>query len=160
MSGFNCTPSIVPPASTVIEAPIANDGWFPDIDLASLREAMRLRDSVTPARLRTSALDAIITVGNQLVAWQARQVAAGYASLGAVPAPILDGKSRLVLLYARAIGAYTKAELVERYRDVDQTAAGQRSVGELDSSIEELRRDGLHAVRDMLGTTRVFVELI
>ena len=160
MSGFNCTPSIIPPASTTVEAPIANDGWFPDIDLASLRETMRLRDSVTPARLRTSALDAIITVGNQLVAWQAKQVAAGHASLDAVPARMLDGKSRLVLLYLRAVGAYTKAELVERYRDVDQTAAGQRNVGELDNSIEELRRDGLHAVRDMLSTTRMFVELI
>ncbi|GAB5872320.1 hypothetical protein JMUB7532_27700 [Staphylococcus aureus] len=46
------------------------------------------------------------------------------------------------------------------HRDVDQTAAGQRNVGELDNSIEELRRDGLHAVRDMLATTRMFVELI
>lgn len=160
MSGFNCTPSIIPPASTETEPPITNDGWFPDVDLASLREAMRLRDSVTPARLRGSAINAVITVANQLVGWQTKQAAAGFTSLGAVPAPVLDGKSRLVLLYARAIAAYTKADLVERYRDVDQTAAGQRSVGELDSSIEELRRDGLHAVRDMRGVTRTFVELI
>jgi len=160
VSSFNCTPSIIPPASAETETPIANDGWFPDVDLASLREAMRLRDSVTPTRLRNAALNAIITVGDQLVAWQGKQAAAGYASLGTVPAPTLDGKSRLVQLYARAIGAYTKADLVERYRDVDQTAAGQRSVGELDSSVEELRRDGLHAVRDIKGVTRTFVELI
>lgn len=160
MSGFNCTPSIVPPVSSEVETPIANDGWFPDVDLASLRATLRLRDSVTPERLRTSALNAIITVGNQLVAWQAAQAAVGCASLGAVPGPMLDGKNRLVLLYARAVAAYTKADLVERYRDVDLTAAGQRNVGELDSSIEELRRDGLHAVRDMRGVTRTFVELI
>ncbi|AOH83613.1 head completion/stabilization protein [Sphingomonas panacis] len=160
MSGFVCTPSIIPPASTTVEAPIANDGWFPDVDVASLRASLRLRDSVTPERLRGSALNAIITVGDQLVAWQAARAAAGHASLGAVPAPMLDGQSRLVLLYARAVAAYTKADLVERYRDVDQTAAGQRNVGELDSSIEELRRDGLHAVRDMRRVTRTFVELI
>jgi hypothetical protein len=162
MTGFvtDCTPSIVPEADDTPEAVVTNDGWFPGIDPASLREEFRIRDSVTPPRLRAAIVGAIITVGNQLVAFKAGHVAAGHANLGAVPSPQIDGKSRLIQLYGRAIGAAVKVELVERYRDTDLTGAGQRQVDELDASIGELRRDAIHAVRDLLGVTRTNVELI
>ncbi len=56
--------------------------------------------------------------------------------------------------------AYAKAELVETYRDVDLTGAGQRKVEDAEPSIGELRRDAIHAIRDILGTTRTDIELI
>ena len=64
------------------------------------------------------------------------------------------------MLYRTAVGAWTKALLVERQRDTDLTGAGQRKVEELDESICELRRDALHAVRGLLGRTRTCVDLI
>jgi hypothetical protein len=73
---------------------------------------------------------------------------------------LIDGTSTLVLLYRRAVFTAAKAEVVERYRDVDITGAGQRKVEDLEPSVGELRRDSLHAIRDILGVGRTAVELI
>lgn len=158
--GFVCTPSVVPAIDTTPEPVITNDGWFPDIDPALFRKQMRIRDSVTPERLREAVLGAMIAIGNVLASWRAPLELAGAAALEQVTSPQLGGESRLVVLYRRAIGAQAKADLVERYRDTDLTGAGQRQVSDLDQSVDELRRDATHAVRDIRGKTRTFVELI
>lgn len=160
MSGLIVKTAVLPGAPVAPEAPVANDGWFPEIDPVTLRKEYRIRDNVTAEHLHKAIVGAIITAGNQLAAWQLAHVMAGYASLGAVPAVTIAGKSRFVQLYARAIGAYVKAELVETYRDTDATTAGQRDVAELEPSIVELRRDAIHAIRDMLGRPRLRAELI
>lgn len=160
MSGLVVKTAVVPGTPAIVELPVINDGWFPDIDPATLREEYRIRDNVTAERLRKAIIGAIMTVSNQLAVWQTAHLLAGRASLGTVPAAIIDGKSRFVLLYARAIGAYVKAELIEGFRDIDTTTAGQRQAEELEPSIVELRRDAIHAVRDILGRGRTYIELI
>ena len=137
-----------------------NDGFFPDIDPASVREGMRIPMSITPARLRAAILGAIMTVEIDLRAYAAASIAAGYPKLADVPAPQLDEKSVQLIRYQRAVGLYAKAELIERHRDFDTTAAGGNQADELTPSIGELRRDAQHAVRDLLGTTRAVVDLI
>lgn len=160
MSSLVVKSSVVPGTPPITEAVVVNDGWFPNVDPVQLRAEHRIRDSVTPERLRAAIIGAIVTVGNQLTDWQARQMAAAHASLAAVPATKIDGTSRFMLLYVRAIGAYVKAELVEKYRDTDTTTAGQRDVEDLEPSIGEMRRDAIHAIRDILGRGRVDIELI
>lgn len=160
MSGFNCTPSVVPPRAEVAEPIIAGD-WFPDIDLATLRLELRLdSDTVAHERLRRAAIGALITVTNDLSAWQADQIAAGHASIDDVPGPSIDGTKRGVFLFHRAIGALVKAELTESARDFDLTGAGGRAADLLEPSIGDLRREARHAIRDILGRTRTAVELI
>lgn len=162
MSGFVSTgrgsaPSIVPAPAPPADAPVIADGWWPSIDPAQVRDAHRLRDTVTPARLRAAIVAAMLWVGDQLAGWRAEQAA---PSLADVPATTIDGQSRLVLLYRQAVAAWAHAELVERYRDMDITGAGDRKVSHLDPSIGELRRDAIHAVRQFLGRTRTRVELL
>ncbi len=160
MSGFTCNPSVIPPAPTGAEPIITNDGWFPDVSPTDFRKQMRIRDTVTPERLREAVLAAMIAVGNNLLDWQLERQAEGAGTLADIPAPQLGGESRFVILYRAAIGAEAKAQLVERYRDTDLTGAGQRQVSDLDESVGELRRDSIYAVRDILGRTRTNVELI
>lgn len=154
------------PSASEIEQPpeeetdVVNDGFFPNIDPAAVREAARIPTSITPARLRAAILGAIMTVEIDLRAFAAASIAAGHATLAAVPAPQLDGKSVQLIRYHRAIAFYAKAELIERHRDFDTTAAGGGQADELTPSIGELRRDAQHAVRDMLGRTRTVVDLI
>jgi hypothetical protein len=157
VSGFSCTPSLVPPPGQPAADPIANDGWFPAIDPAVLREERRIRDAVTADRLRAAVLEAMIWTNDQLAEWRTAQTADSFED---VPSPPLAGETRNLVLYRTAVGAWTKALLVERQRDTDLTGAGQRKVEELDESIGELRRDALHAVRGILGRTRTCVELI
>lgn len=155
-----------PPASAinpplVDETDVINDGFFPNIDPAAVREAARIPPtSITPARLRAAILGAIMTVEIDLRAFAAASIAAGYASLAAVPAPQLDGQSVQLIRYHRAVALYAKAELIDRHRDFDTTAAGGAQADELTPTIGELRRDAQHAVRDILGQNRTCVDLI
>lgn len=154
-----------PPASDIDappapEALVANDGFFPDVDPAAVREMARIPTSITPARLRAAILGALMTVGIDAGDYAATQVAAGRATLTAVPAPLLDGQSVQAIRYLRAVALYTKAELIERHRDFDTTAAGASQADELTASIGELRRDAQHAVRDLVGRGRTVVDLI
>ena len=75
------------------EPPIANDGFWPDIDPAEARARMRIDGTVTAPRLRAALVEAIAATNAQLATWQADQVAAGHATLAAVPAPSIDGAS-------------------------------------------------------------------
>lgn len=146
-----------PPAP---EAAIVNDGFFPDIEPGAVREAARIPSNITPARLRAAILGALLTLKGDLRAYKARQVGKGHARLDDVPADQLDGQSELLITYHRAVALYTKAELIERHRDFDTTSAGGNQADELTPSIGDLRRDALHAVRDILGKARTTVDLI
>lgn len=147
-------------ATTAPATPITNDGFFPDVDLQVIRAIARVTMVVDNERLRASVIAAMITVERDLSPWAAKQKAAGWASLADVPAQSIDGKSRLIHLYTRAVAMFAKAELIERLRDYDTTAAGGKAVDELDGTADALRRDGAYAVRDMLGVLRINVELI
>lgn len=149
-----------PDAPATPAAPIANDGFFPDIDLQMIRAIGRVTMAVDNERLRASTIAAMIAVERDLSAWAVKQRAMGHASLTEVPAPLIDGKSRLVHLYTRAVALFAKAELIERLRDYDTTAAGGKGVDELDGATDQLRRDATYAVRDILGVLRINVELI
>lgn len=165
MSGFGtngtCPVSVIPEPVATVEAVITDD-WYPSIDPARLRREHRLGDvtRVPPDRLRAAILEAMISVDNQLGAWAMQQTAAGHATLADVPSRQFGGESRLVISFHRAIGALAKLELVERLRDIDLTPAGDRDAGALDPTIGELRRDAVHAIRDILGRSRTDVELI
>lgn len=154
-----------PPASEIDQPPAAeetvvNDGFFPDVEPAAVRDAARIPTSVTPARLRAAILGAIMSAEIDLRAFAVASIAAGHDTLAEVPAPQIDGKSVQMLRYERAIALFTKAETIDRHRDFDTTAAGGSQSDELEQSVADLRRDARHAIRDMLGRTRTIVDLI
>lgn len=156
MSGFVSKPA----AAAVAPAAVQGDPWFPSIDPAALRLAERIDNAVTDERLRAVVVNAMMSVDRDLAAWADAHKAAGVAALAALPAPTYDGESRLVALYRRAVYSAAKAEVVERYRDVDTTGAGQRRAEDLEPTVDEHRRNSRWAVSDLLGRTRTTVELI
>lgn len=139
---------------------ITNDGFFPDLDPEEMRLLANVSTSITPKALRGALVAAIITVGRDLRAWAEAQQAAGYPTLNAVPATRIDGVSVRLQQYRRAVALFAKAELIERQRDFDTTVAGGKDLEELGESIGDLRRDALHAVRDILARSRTIIELI
>lgn len=145
-----------PPAA---EALVYNDGFFPDIDPAAVREAARIPSNITAPRLRAAIVGAIMTAALDLAGFVAAAAAAGHHTLAEVPAPQLDQQSVQVLRYQRAIALLAKAELIERHRDFDTTGAGAQD-DDLTPTIGELRRDAQYALRDMQGRARIVVDLI
>lgn len=162
MSAFVSRPPIAdaePPAAPDPQI-ITGDGWWPDVDLAKLREIVRIDTTVTPARLREAAADAMIELGAELGEWRAPLEAAGHANLHAVPAPQVDGQSQKVTLYTRAIYSTVAADLAERLQDISATAAGVERAQELACPADEHRRNARWAIARLTGKSHVVVELI
>ena len=153
MSGFIAT-------GTTEAFTLTNDGFWPDIDADYLRASLRMDGTVSNARLELAAVNAMLSVNRELAMLRAEYMAEGYATLADVPAAELQGLSGLIHLYRRAIYCTAGAELAERYRSFDATAAGNQRADELTPSIDEYRRDARYAIRDLLGITHSTVELI
>lgn len=135
------------------------DGWWPDIDLAYLRDTARLNQTKIPtARLREAVQCAILDIGDELDDWRKEQ--GQYSSLADVPAKKVDGQSALVVRWIRAVNACVAADLGERLLGQSSTAAGQDRAAELLTEADLHRRNVVFAVRQFLGRTRVVAELI
>ena len=160
MTGFIAhLPAGQPPAETV-----ENEPFWPAIDTAAVRESGRLDGTHTSAQLRGAIAGALIHVNDQRRAWAAQQQAAGFATLGDVPAPRVAGQSRRVLAYQRAVAAATLAQLENTRRAQATLPAGLgkdarvlESVGlRLDEHWQAMR----HAIADVMGRMRETVDLI
>ncbi|MEZ2744266.1 head completion/stabilization protein [Halopseudomonas bauzanensis] len=138
---------------------LTNDDWFPDIDANIARETLRLDGAVTDTRLEAALVNAMLSVNQDLAGYKAENAGQHHA-LEDIPDSEINGVSRQVILYKRAVTCIAGAELVERYRSYDTSADGERNAEALTPSIDELRRDAWWAIRDLTGGTRSTVELI
>lgn len=152
--------SFIAKADAAPETAITNDGFFPDIDPVEVRKELRIDGTVTAERLRSALIDSISTANDELSAWKATQITAGHSTLAAVPASKIDDVSVKVHRYKNAVHALTKAKLTERYRDFDSTNAGNKLADQMETPIEDYRRDARWAISDILGIGRTTVELI
>lgn len=142
---------------------VENDGFYVDINLPQMRDAVRLDGTVTDVRLREAVIAAILHVNYELRDWKLLQIAAGYASLAAVPADRIDRESVLISLYRRAVYCSAKADLIERYRDYDSTASSlsdKKMMEALDNAPGDQRRNAHWAIADIIGRSHLTVELI
>ncbi len=167
MSFMALPPSPQPAAALAPPAPTAgvieNDGWFPDIALVDMRDAMRLDGTVTDARLVQAVVDAILNVNRELAQWQGQHAQAGITALADVPAARINRESRLLAQYRRAVYSTAKADLIERYRDYDSTATSltdKKSMEWLDEAPGAQRRNAQWAIADIVGRSHLTVELI
>jgi Phage head completion protein (GPL) len=153
----------IAPSSTTSAPPsdsiVANDGFFPDIDLEQMRDTMRLDGTVTAARLRNAVIAAVIAINDELQEWKARQVAAGTTELAQLQ-PQIGGVGVAVSQYLAAVHRTAKADLTERYRDFDATKTGEAKADQLEVTIGDDRRAARWAIRDLLGKSRSTIELI
>lgn len=152
-----------PPAtsgSQIDGVPISAGSFWPDVDPVAARAAMRLDGTVTAERLRAALIEAIASVNSALSAWRSQQRDAGISSLADVPADEIDGSSVLVQRWQRAVQCLAAANVTERYRSFDSTGAGHKHADELDTTVDDLRRDVQWAIRDILGAGRSTIELI
>ncbi len=161
MSSFIAAGQTITPPQT--QTTIVNDGFYPDIDLARVRTTMRLDGTVTDDRLSEALIAAVLEANAELAALKQRVQQAGHTKLADYPADKINGTSTLLHLYLRAVSSLAKADLIEKYTDYDTTATSlddKKLVSFLAQAPEEHRRNARWAIADMLGRTRVTVELI
>ncbi|CAM3982521.1 head completion/stabilization protein [Xenorhabdus thuongxuanensis] len=141
-------------------AKVISGAFWPDIVLADLRNSMRLNGAVTTERLMHMTTEAVLAVNQQLMAWQHEQESHGVMSLEAALSPTINGTTAHVFRYRHAVYSFTKAALIENYRDIDTTRDGERHADALATQIDDLRRDGQNAIRDILAQPRMIAELV
>lgn len=152
--------AVAPAKAATDSDTLQNDGWFPDLSLSALRIAGRIDGTVPADRLRELAKHAALTVNARLREFRAGYEGSGYASLLAIPSSRIDGESRFLALYRRAVVCLLKADVIERYRDFDSTDSGQRRAEDQEPDAATCRRNASWAVSDITGHTRTVVELI
>ena len=165
MSLIAAAPPLVrttPPSDPAPLGTVSAGAWWPDVDLAALRDAMRLDGTITPPRLLTAVQEAVAATVSQLDTWAKDRKDEGHDSLADVPALKIDGESINVQRFRRAVYCYAKGNLIERYSDYDTTGRERRKDQDeaREDQAEHHRRDATWAVRDILGVTRLNVELI
>lgn len=138
---------------------LANNGFFPDISLLDLRNAMRIDGIVTNDRLKHATIEAIITVNQDLKPLR-QQAQAENKTLHELNDEMLNGEPVMEYQYKRAVYCLAVANLYERYRSFEATKEGHNKSDELLDTAGDLRRDYHHTVRTMLGEHRLIAELI
>lgn len=167
MSGFtfnspntDAVPPIDPPAADLVAA----GGWWPDVNITGVRQAVDLNTKVTPERLRDAVRQAIVDLASEpaMAAWRRTQVAAGYERLGDVPSRDIevDGQSDYCLRWTRAVYSLVAADLGERLLGQGLTSAGADRAEALQSEVCLHQRNVTHAVRDFLGRARIRARMI
>ncbi|MCX9038814.1 head completion/stabilization protein [Citrobacter portucalensis] len=139
---------------------IPNTFFFPDLDIAAYRDDMRQDGTVTPARLRLAMLSAIAEVNAELHDYRLRMMGQGYLTLADVPAEDVDGESQRLMFYRRAVWCWTKANLIERFRDYDAMPEGNKKADLLGNTLDQLWRDVRWAINRVQDRPHMTVELI
>lgn len=150
-------PPADPPAADVVQF----DGWWPNMNITAVREAVRLDTTVTADRLRDAVRLAMLDIANELADWRADQEALGYANLDAVPARIrVDGVSDYVMRWNRAVYSVVGGDVGERLLGAGLTSAGAERAEQLQHDVDVHVRNVRYAVRDFLGRPRARVRLV
>ncbi|MCP2016832.1 head completion/stabilization protein [Qipengyuania citrea] len=133
----------------VIEA----DGWFPGIDTAAIRAAIRLGDGAIGDERLAAAIEGGIIAGlRALSAWRSARAAEGIPDLADVaPEDQVNGKPRAVLIWQRIVGFYTAAELADTHLDVSATDEALDRDSEKRDAADDYRRKAFEAVADLQG---------
>ncbi|PKP91447.1 MAG: hypothetical protein CVT77_12205 [Alphaproteobacteria bacterium HGW-Alphaproteobacteria-16] len=170
MTGLVSIPPATAPCTDAesCELLVHADGWFAPVDLHRLRDSMRVGTLVTDARLREAVLKAMTDALKDLAGWRTAWALEGVEHVSQVPGTQLDGESICTQHWRTAVFNFALAQLVETHRDISATGSGEDRAEERAKSADDYRRDGLHAVRDLLAITpagegqrsRIDVELI
>jgi len=161
MSDVVFIPDAEAPAPIDPDAHVAAGPFWPDIRLSDFRAAMRIGNSTIPdARVRRALEGALLTVDTDLRLWRQARLSEGFATLADCPSEMFGDRSRLILLYDRAIYAYAAADLVETHRDITATKTGVDKSDSHELTADDHKRNGLQAVRDLKGKRRIKVGLV
>ncbi|WP_444901703.1 head completion/stabilization protein [Microbulbifer sp. SSSA007] len=147
--------------NTYLEAVIENNGFFPDITLGDFQKMYGVPADImqekTEHLLRLSILDVNDSLIDEQAAWQA----AGHATLEAVPAQKIGGKSRLIIQYQRAVFAQATAMAFRQSATITRREIGENKAAESLETEQMYRAQSDKAIRKLRGIeTNITVELI
>lgn len=147
MAGLSANPvtPLDPP-----NAKVGADGWFSDIPLALVRNAVRVGNGdVTTDRLISAIEAAMLTAFRQLSQWRTAHVLAGAATLADVTPDQINDRNQAEALWERLIISLTAADLFAGNRDITATDRGLDRAMDKEDGADEYYRRAWAAVADL-----------
>lgn len=149
-ASFTQDPQPSSPQEGIAEDVQIEQQWWPSVSLSNAREVVRIHGTVSDARLLDALSAAVISVNRELSGWRASFE---------MHHPDGPGTEKS-FLYLRAVHFHAKAELIERYRDFDSAADGDRRADATIDLAEDARRVERWSIRELVGKPRLTVELM
>ena len=138
---------------------IDSGSFWPLLDLDDLRQARGIDTTVTPERLFDAAVAAAAYVNDQLTGGFGSR-AHLFQHLNQTDDRRVNGVPLPEIRYRRAVYSYTEALLLEAYGSYDATGKTASRSEAKQKEAEDCRREGHHAVADLLERPRIDSELI
>jgi hypothetical protein len=146
MTGLVAPPPNADPADAVITA----DGWYPEVALLELRNALRIGDgAVTTERLTVAVEGAIVSAIRALAGWRATREAEGATELSWVTDLEINGQNYAELLWLRIVRNLAAAEIGDLHRDITATDQGLDRAEEKAETADDYRRLAWTAIADL-----------
>ena len=142
---------------------IANLAFYPDILLLHFQQSYRVDETHLPERQIHALKTALREVNQDLQTWR-KTLTPPPQTLEETPGDVYgtgeNAEHEKVSDYLTAVYAKAKAKLIERYRDYDTTKAGRDRDEDIIPNADEYHQESREAVRRILGTGRMTVELL
>lgn len=139
---------------------VANNEFFPDIDVSSVRREYTIDDRTDDQELIRIIQSNLMRVNDDLNAWVCDKLAQGYNTLEAVPAAQLGDDSVLSLSYQQAVCYGVKADVMRAKLDYDLTAKGDQEADEREDKAMHYTAEATRALRRLLGRGHISVKRI
>lgn len=140
---------------TAQSADISSDDFFPAINIAQVRDFVRVDTSVTDVRLTQIVYEEILDV-QRLLASLTTQA----DHLIELSSSKIDGKSAYEVWYFSAVANGVGAKVCEKYRNYDSTNKGGDKAAEMSRTIDEYRRIKMWALAQLQNRNQTVVALI
>ncbi|MCZ4281714.1 head completion/stabilization protein [Kiloniella laminariae] len=136
---------------------LANDGFYPVLELAAFKADMALGNDNEATRLVALLRQAMIEINHDLASWRAGLT---YTTLADVPAQLYDGLSEKVHLYRSAVFNRARALLISTRRDYDSTKSGRDKADTVELPADDYFQYSREALSRLMNRPRSVIELI
>lgn len=137
---------------------VQNDGWWPDLSVATFQQRYRLPRDYAEIVLVDGLQIAMAWANAQLAEWRATHPEA--LSLEEVDSPQLGGEPVALIHYRRAVFSYAKAYLLQQFPTINRRDAASNDALESEETEGTFLEYAQHALASMRGLSMVTVELI
>ncbi|WP_268799058.1 head completion/stabilization protein [Pseudomonas huanghezhanensis] len=146
--------------TALINQPIANDGFWPDLDVAEFQKGYRLPAEYLVDLLVDGISQAMgevnVDLARRKTAWQS----VGIDNVAAADPMILPERTFMALSYKRAVYCRAKAYLLSQFATVIRRDSAENLAKEAPQTHEQFLSFSQQAVRLIQGRSRVTAELI
>ncbi len=146
--------------TTLIEQPIANDGFWPDLDVAEFQRGYRLPAEYLLELLVDGIALAMGEVNHDLARRKAQWQGVGIHNVLKADPMLLPERTFIAASYKRAVYCRAKAYLLSQFATVIRRESAENLAKELPETAERFLSFSQQAVRLIQGRSRVTAELI